>query len=132
VTLERLILPGHLLDLTQEGAGAHHDRGCRGRRDAVGRPIRPETIVIFWTGQDKNWGKEGFKTDRPYIPAETAQWLVDRQVTLFGTDLIGLDNPEEWREPTHVAFLKGGLPMIQQLCNSSSWSARSSFSSRCP
>jgi len=82
-----------------------------------GKPIETGTIVIFWTGQDKNWGKEGFKTERPYIPAETAQWLVDQKVTLFGTDLIGMDNPDEWWEPTHVAFLKGGLPMVQQLCN---------------
>jgi kynurenine formamidase len=43
--------------------------------------------------------------------------LVAQGVTLFGTDLIGLDNPDEWWEPTHTAFLKGGLPMVQQLCN---------------
>jgi arylformamidase len=49
--------------------------------------------------------------------AGSAQWLVERRVTLFGTNLIGLDNPDEWWEPTHVAFLQGGLPMVQQLCN---------------
>src|SRR5258708_16959446 len=81
------------------------------------RTMNRGTAVSAWTGKDKNWGVEGFKTERPYIPAESAQWLVDRNVTLFGTDLSGLDNPDEWWEPTHVAFLKGGLPMVQQLCN---------------
>ena len=85
--------------------------------DRSGRPIGSGTAVIAWTGQDKNWGKPGFKTERPYVPAETAQWLVDQGVTLFGTDLIGIDNPDEWWEPTHVAFLRGGLPMVQQLSN---------------
>ena len=31
--------------------------------------------------------------------------------------LTRLDNPDEWWEPTHVTFLKNGLPMVQQLCN---------------
>jgi arylformamidase len=113
--LERLILPGHLLDLTHKGV--REPITVADAQDAVrrsGRPIRSGTVVIFWTGRDKDWGREGFKTERPYIPAETAQWLVDQRVTLFGTDLIGLDNPDEWWEPTHVAFLKNGLPMVQR------------------
>jgi arylformamidase len=116
--LERLILPGHLLRFTDKQA--HEPITVADFEAAVersGRPIESGTAVIAWTGQDKNWGREGFKTERPYIPAESAQWLVDQRVTLFGTDLIGLDNPDEWWEPTHVAFLKGGLPMVQQLCN---------------
>ncbi len=116
--LERLILPGHLLRFTDKRA--HEPITPDDFRAAVGRSGRPivsGTAVIAWTGQDKYWGTEGFKTERPHIPAESAQWLVDQQVTLFGTDLIGLDHPDEWWEPTHVAFLKGGLPMVQQLCN---------------
>jgi arylformamidase len=116
--LERLILPGHLLDFTAKGVReplTTDDFEAAVKKS--GKPIEPGTAVIAWTGVDKNWGVDGFKTERPYIPAESAQWLVDSGVTLFGTDLIGLDNPDEWWEPTHVAFLKGGLPMVQQLCN---------------
>ena len=116
--LEKLILPGHLLDVTHRKA--REAITPADFEDAVrksGHPIQADTAVIGWTGQDKNWGKEGFTRERPYIPAESAQWLVDHHVTLFGTDLIGLDNPEEWWEPTHTTFLKNGLPMVQQLCN---------------
>jgi kynurenine formamidase len=116
--LERLILPGHLLRFTDKRAREPiTPEDFRAAVEQSGRPISPSTAVIAWTGQDKQWGTPGFQTERPYIPAESAQWLVDQQVTLFGTDLIGLDNPDEWWEPTHVAFLKGGLPMVQQLCN---------------
>ena len=116
--LERLILPGHLLRFTDKRA---HEPitadDFRAAAERSGRPVGPGSAVIAWTGQDKNWGTDSFKTERPYIPADSAQWLVDQQVPLFGTDLIGLDNPDEWWEPTHVAFLQGGLPMVQQLCN---------------
>jgi kynurenine formamidase len=43
--------------------------------------------------------------------------MVDAGATLFGTDLIGIDNPTEMWNPTHTAFLMNGVPMIQQLNN---------------
>jgi kynurenine formamidase len=55
--------------------------------------------------------------NRPYIPAEAAQWMVDKKVTLFATDLIGMDNPDQWWDPTHYTWLANGIPMVQQLCN---------------
>jgi arylformamidase len=117
--LEKLILPGHLLDLTAKGP---HEPitvdDLRAAADRSGRAIGSGTAVIAWTGVDKIWGTPGFKSERPYVPAESALWLVDRGVTLFGTDLIGIDNPDEWWEPTHVAFLRTGrMAMIQQLSN---------------
>jgi kynurenine formamidase len=116
--LDRLILPGHLLRFIDKRAQEPiSPDDFRAAAERSGRAVAPGTAVIAWTGQDKAWGSEGFKTERPYIPAESAEWLVAQGVTLFGTDLIGLDNPDEWWEPTHTAFLKGGLPMVQQLCN---------------
>ena len=66
---------------------------------------------------DASWGTDDFFTERPYVTAEAAQWLVDKGTTLFCTDLIAIDNPDEWWEPTHTAFLTGGVPMVQQLNN---------------
>jgi kynurenine formamidase len=50
-------------------------------------------------------------------PTDTAQWLVERGITLFATDLIGMDDPHEWWWPTHEIWLKKGICMVQQLCN---------------
>src|SRR5439155_11827017 len=82
-----------------------------------GQPIGRGTAVIAWTGQDRNWAKDGWTKERPFVPTDSAQWLVSRGVTLFATDLVGIDDPAEWWWPTHVTLLKGGVTMVQQLCN---------------
>jgi kynurenine formamidase len=43
--------------------------------------------------------------------------MVDRKITLFATDLIGMDDPKEWWDPTHHVWLSNGVCMVQQLCN---------------
>jgi arylformamidase len=116
IPLEEIIVPGHLLDLRHKKP--HDPIGPEDLALAVedsGKPLRPGTIVIAYTGQDVNWGVEGFKTERPYVTAEGGQFLVDAGVTFFGTDLIGIDNPDEYWDPTHIAFLKNNVPMVQQL-----------------
>jgi arylformamidase len=116
IPLDEIIVPGHLLDLRHKKP--HDPIGPEDLALAVeasNKPLRPGTIVIAYTGQDVNWGVEGFKTERPYVTAEGALFLVDQGVTFFGTDLIGIDNPDEYWDPTHIAFLKNNVPMVQQL-----------------
>jgi arylformamidase len=116
--LERLIVPGHLLDFTSKGVReAIRPEDFEDAAERSGRPITAGTAVLAWTGQDENWGKPNFSMDRPYLPTETAEWLVGREISLFGTDLIGIDDPNDWRWRTHVAFLKNNVPMVQQMCN---------------
>jgi kynurenine formamidase len=118
IPLDELIVPGHLLDLRHKKP--REPIGPSDFAEAVeasGKAIESHTIVIAYTGQDIHWGTEGFTTERPFVTAEGALWLVKQGVTLFGTDLIGIDNPEEWWDPTHSAFLKNGVPMVQQLNN---------------
>jgi arylformamidase len=118
IPLSELIVPGHLLDLRHKKP--HEAIGADDFEAAVlasGQELRPHTIVIAYTGQDANWGNDGFFTERPYVTAEGALFLVNHGVTLFGTDLIGIDNPEEWWDPTHAAFLHHDVPMVQQLNN---------------
>jgi kynurenine formamidase len=51
------------------------------------------------------------------VPVPAAEWLVERGITLFATDLIGMDDSDEWWWPTRMVWLKAGIPMVQQLCN---------------
>jgi kynurenine formamidase len=118
IPLENLIAPGHLLDLTHKKP--HEPIGpddFAAAVEASGKEITPGTVVIANTGVYKNYGVGDFRTGRPYITGEGGQWMVDQGVTIFGTDLIGIDNPEEMWNPTHTAFLMNGVPMIQQLNN---------------
>lgn len=118
VPLEQLVLPGYLLDFTHKRAREAvtvADLEAAERKN--GRPIGPGSAIIVWTGADKDWGKPGWITERPYIPLPTAEWLVKRKITLFATDLIGMDDPDQWWWPSHKVWLDNGICMIQQLCN---------------
>lgn len=118
VPLEQLILPGHLLDFTHKKKGeAITIQDFEAAEEKSGQQIGPGKATMCWAGVDDDWGKPGFTRERPYIPTETAQWLVDRKITLFCTDLIGMDDPSEWWWPTHGIWLKNGICMVQQLCN---------------
>lgn len=118
VPLENLILPGHLLDMTHKGSGeAITIADFEAAAEKTGRKIGSGTALTCWTGCDRMWGTDGWVTNRPYIPTDAAQWLVDQGITLFATDLIGMDDPDEWWWPTHDIWLSQGVCMVQQLCN---------------
>ena len=118
VPLEKLVLPGHLLDLTHK---AKRDPisidDLKTAATQTGRKIGPGTAVLVWTGADADWGQPGFTMERTYLPVDTARWLVEQDITLFGTDLIGMDDPNEWWWPTHRVWLEAEICMVQQMCN---------------
>ena len=118
IPLETLILPGHLLDLTHKRPGESiGPDDLEAAVAASSKGITPGTIVIVNTGQYLHWGEDDFQNQRPYVTADGGQWLVDAGTSLFGTDLIGIDNPADQWETTHGAILRGGVPMVQQLNN---------------
>ena len=117
VPLEQLVLPGHLLDLTHPRNGEAITIGdFEAAEVRSGHAIGGGTAVICWTGCDKKWGTPGWVNNRPFVPTDSAQWLVDRGITLFAIDLIGMDDPAEWWWPTHAIWLRNGACMVQQLC----------------
>lgn len=134
IPLSRLILPGHLLDLTSKKPGeAITVEDLRAAAAKTDHPIGPGYAVIAWTGADRVWATDGFVSERPYVPVETAEWLIEQKIDLFCTDLIGMDITEVnvgpnasaadreeadgffW--PFHTVMLTAGIPMVQQLCN---------------
>jgi arylformamidase len=118
VPLTQTVLPGNLLDLThrKKGEAITPDDLMRAEEKS-GKEIGPGTATVVWCGVEDNWGKPNFHIERPFIPVPTAEWLVKRKITLFCTDLIGMDDPAEWWWPTHEIWLKNGICMVQQLCN---------------
>ncbi|WP_260923606.1 cyclase family protein [Novosphingobium sp. 9] len=114
--LERLMLPGLLLDLTHKKAGEPISiADFEAAEVKAGGRIGPDVACVCWTGVDKVWGQADMGRNRPHVPTETAQWLVDRGMTMFATDLIGMDDPEEWWDPTHQIWLSNNVCMVQQL-----------------
>lgn len=121
IALEKLVLPGHYLDVTGKKAGEPITVEDLERAEkASGQTVGPGTAVIACTGfstGEKVWAREGFERDRPHFPVESAEWLADRNITLFVTDVIGMDDPDEWWWPTHHVWLSRGIPMVQQVAN---------------
>jgi arylformamidase len=85
--LEQLILPGHPLDFRHKRNG-----------DAVTFGDFEEAIAK--SGQLSETGTA--------VVCWTARWLVEQGMTMFATDLIGMDDPSEWWWPTHEIWLKAG------------------------
>lgn len=118
IPLETINLPGHLLNLTHRKNGEPITvDDFKRAQEKSGQEIGPGKATICWTGVDKHWGKPGFPEKRPHVPTETAEWLVERKISLFCTDLIGMDDPDQWWWPTHKIWLDAGICMVQQLCN---------------
>ena len=118
IPLSDLMLPGHLLDLTHKKPGEPITiADFEAAEEKSGEKVGPGKALVCWTGVDKVWGRPDMNRLRPYVPAESALWMAERKVPLFATDLIGMDNPDEWWEPTHLAWLSNGICMVQQLCN---------------
>lgn len=126
--LEDLIVPGQLLDLRHCGVGEPITiQDMETAEEKSGSCIGPDRAVVCWTGVDAVWGTKGFNRKRPYLPYETAKWLLDRGMKLFATDLIGMDNPDEWWDPVHEVWLTNGISMVQQLCNLDKLQGKSFF-----
>ncbi len=118
VPLERLIMPGQLLDFRHKQRGeAIEIEDLEAAEEKTGRKIGPDAAVVCWTGTDKHWGKGDWMLNRPHVPTEAAQWLVDRGIKLFVTDMMGMDDPKEWWWPTHKIWLTNNICMVQQCCN---------------
>lgn len=121
VQLENLVLPGHFLDLTGKKAGEPIlIEDLERAEQKSGKKVGPGTAVVAWTGFETGeqvWAKKGFERERTYFPVESAEWIADRGTTLFVTDLIGMDDPDEWWWPTHDVWLRRGIPMVQQTAN---------------
>ena len=55
----------------------------RRRKAGTSRTIGPDAACIVWTGTSKDWGKDDFAMNRPFVPVDAAQWLVDRGIRLL-------------------------------------------------
>jgi kynurenine formamidase len=115
--LEHLMLAGHLLDLRAKRTGdAITVADLEAAAARSGRPIAAGEATLVWTGVDSRWGAPNFTRDRPFVPEATVDWLAKQKIGLFGTDLIQVDDPDEWWYPTHTSLARNGIPMVQQLC----------------
>jgi kynurenine formamidase len=60
---------------------------------AAGHTLRPNDIVLIWTGADELWGRPEYLERYCGLGAESTRWLLDHGVIVIGTDAWSLDRP---------------------------------------
>ncbi|MCF7908334.1 MAG: cyclase family protein [Candidatus Omnitrophica bacterium] len=92
--------------------------------------LKPLDIVLLHTGSDKLFGKKEYFSDYPGIDVSVIDYLLERQVNIFGVDTMGIDRPykfmiKEFQElkdpkklwPTHFYGRKREFIHIERLAN---------------
>jgi kynurenine formamidase len=80
--------------------------------------IRSGDIVLLYTGYAERFGQDAYR-HHPYL-AQDAAFLVDRKVSIVGTDTITPDMPvvhrcEEFNHPIHRQLLKHDVLIVEHL-----------------
>ncbi|MFQ5852144.1 MAG: cyclase family protein [Candidatus Binatia bacterium] len=76
-------------------------------------------IVFLRTGWGAKYEREDYH-DHPYLPGETAKWLVERGAKIVGVDFVTVDLPPKLRKegftcPAHTTLLSNDVPIIENL-----------------
>lgn len=77
--------------------------------------INPEDVVLVYSGFGKNFGKESYFTDSPFLTPEFANEMVKKNVKMIGLDFSGPDIDSPW--PVHKILLGKGILIIENLVN---------------
>jgi kynurenine formamidase len=94
IPLEWCFAPGVRLDLRHIPPGAGIAAGDI--QDALAKiphELRPGDIALIWTGADRLWGTEAYRTEFPGMTRESTAYLVERGVKVVGIDAWGFDRP---------------------------------------
>jgi len=61
-------------------------------RESFRKIIRPQSIVLFYSGMDRHFGEPGYFTSYPDITEELARFLADQHVKIVGLDWVSPDH----------------------------------------
>ena len=107
--------PGVVLDVRREGPLPI--TGDELRRATP--EIRSGDIVLLYTGYAERFGQDAYR-HHPYLAEDAAEFLVQRKVSMVGTDTITPDVPvahraEGFGHPIHRLLLKHDVLIIEHL-----------------
>ena len=73
-------------------------------------------ILIFRTGWDRFWGKDGYFQNYPVISNEIAQYVIQSGKKALGFDTCGIDAFDDESLTYHKMMLEAGVLIIENLC----------------
>ena len=79
--------------------------------------ISPGSALIFRTGWSANLTRRNYFTRNPGLSATAAKYLLKRKVGLIGIDSPNIDLGKDLKFSAHHVLLKGGVLILENLCN---------------
>jgi kynurenine formamidase len=76
--------------------------------------IKPDDIVLFFSGLDKYFGEEDYFKDYPILDKELIDYLVEKRVKMIGLDWA---SPDHEPYPMHQILLKNNILILENLTN---------------
>lgn len=73
--------------------------------------------VVIYTGWSRHWGTEEYFDHFPVLSPEAAEFLVEKEITGIGLDVISIDAIDSVDYPVHNVILGNGLFIIENLTN---------------
>jgi arylformamidase len=71
--------------------------------------FQPGAKVVYRTGWDRMFGREGYFADFPTLTLEAAQWMADRKIGLIGMDT---PTPSVHAKEVHWILLKAAVEIV--------------------
>lgn len=113
--IEQFVCRGVAIDLRREGA---HEVSADELR-AADPGMRAGDAVLLYFGYAERYTQDGY-FEHPYLSGEAAEYLAEKEIGVFGADLITPDCPAHRREtpfpyPVHTALLSQEVPIVENL-----------------
>jgi arylformamidase len=108
--LEKLVLPGIVVDCTNVGAREPIGPDVLDGLDIAGK------AVLFHTGWSRFWSAPEYH-EFPFLTGETARTLLERGARLAGVDFLVIDDTTDPHRPVHVTLLGAGILIVENLTN---------------
>ncbi len=113
IPLTRLVTDAVVLDVRSHapgpvGLGDLHERIA---------DVRPNDLVLFCSGNDRNWGTAAYWKEWCYPDAEASRALIDRGVSGVGFDGPSADPVDSVTYELHRIWLSAGRVILENLCS---------------
>lgn len=118
--LDKFTGSGVVLDLERESAGEIPLEAVEEAAEEVGG-IRARDIVLIRTGWGRRFDDHESYRRYPWLAADVADWLLEREVSLLGVDTISPDRPRAMRPdnwdayPHHRTLLPADVLIMEHL-----------------
>ncbi len=84
--------------------------------DKDGLDLRSGDIVLLYTGHfERTGGTPEYLTEFPGLEPESARWLIDNGVKLFGNQAMSVDVPDRYAFPVHQVCREAGVTHIENI-----------------